>query len=121
MLTLKAIFSNGEVSFIDPVPFSDRHEVFVTFLPNNNEITNELKSIVRDKGRILSERELEVLRLYQGGSKSREIAQILKITPGTVRNHLTKIYKELRVQNKSEAIQKAIHLGFITPYENLSY
>ncbi len=55
----------------------------------------------------LSERECEILRLAQRGLPNPQIAQALHISAGTVRNHLSAIYRKLGVHNRHEALQIA--------------
>ena len=55
----------------------------------------------------LSEREIEVLRLARRGLPNPQIAQTLHISPGTVRNHLSAIYRKLGVHSRHEALQTA--------------
>jgi len=55
----------------------------------------------------LSEREIEVLRLARRGLPNPQIAEALHIAPGTVRNHLSAIYRKLGVHSRHEAIQVA--------------
>jgi two-component system response regulator DesR len=55
----------------------------------------------------LSEREVEILRLAQRGLPNPQIAQSLHISPGTVRNHLSAIYRKLGVHSRHEALQIA--------------
>jgi DNA-binding NarL/FixJ family response regulator len=55
---------------------------------------------------ILSEREKEVLELLSKGLLYKEVSQRLKISTGTVRQHVHKIYNKLHVQNRTEAINK---------------
>jgi DNA-binding NarL/FixJ family response regulator len=55
----------------------------------------------------LSERELEVLRLAKRGLPNPQIAQSLHISPGTVRNYLSSIYRKLDVHSRHEALQIA--------------
>ena len=55
----------------------------------------------------LSEREIEVLRLAKRGLPNPQIAQALHISPGTVRNHLSAIYRKLGVHSRHEALQIA--------------
>jgi DNA-binding NarL/FixJ family response regulator len=59
------------------------------------------------KGQILTEREIEVLRLAKRGLPNPQIAQALHISPGTVRNHLSAIYRKLDVHSRHEALQIA--------------
>ncbi|MBS1662299.1 MAG: response regulator transcription factor [Bacteroidetes bacterium] len=56
--------------------------------------------------RVLSAREEEVLELLSRGHLYKEIADQLKISTGTVRQHIHHIYDKLHVQNKTEAINK---------------
>ncbi|MCA9971030.1 MAG: response regulator transcription factor [Anaerolineales bacterium] len=53
----------------------------------------------------LSGRELEVLRLMAKGNTNEEIAEILVIAVGTVKNHVMNIYRKLpNVRTRSEAV-----------------
>jgi two-component system response regulator DesR len=55
----------------------------------------------------LSEREGEILRLAKRGLRNPQIAQTLHLSPGTVRNHLSAIYRKLGVHSRHEALQVA--------------
>jgi two-component system response regulator DesR len=55
----------------------------------------------------LSAREVEILSLANRGLPNPQIAQALHIAPGTVRNHLSAIYRKLGVHNRHEALQIA--------------
>lgn len=55
----------------------------------------------------LSEREIDILRLAKRGLPNPQIAQSLRISAGTVRNHLTEIYRKLDVHTRHEALQIA--------------
>jgi DNA-binding NarL/FixJ family response regulator len=55
----------------------------------------------------LSEREIEILRMAQRGLPNPQIAQALHISPGTVRNHLSAIYRKLDVHSRHEALRVA--------------
>jgi DNA-binding NarL/FixJ family response regulator/exonuclease VII small subunit len=61
----------------------------------------------------LTERELEVLGLTQKGMQTKEIAETLGLSDGTIRNYLSSIYSKLSVSNKIEAVQKAVELGLL--------
>lgn len=61
----------------------------------------------------LSEREIEVLRLARRGLPNLQIAQTLHIAPGTVRNHLSAIYRKLGVRSRHEALQIAEERGLL--------
>jgi two-component system response regulator DesR len=55
----------------------------------------------------LSEREIEILHLAKRGLRNPQIAQALHISPGTVRNHLSAVYRKLGVHSRHEALQIA--------------
>lgn len=56
---------------------------------------------------ILSEREIEILKLMVDGLDYKKIAEKLFISPLTVRTHTSKIYEKLHVNSKAQAIQMA--------------
>ncbi len=56
---------------------------------------------------ILSERELEIVKLMVDGHDYKAIAAKLFISPNTVRAHINKIYEKLHVNSKVQAIQMA--------------
>ncbi|KRM89972.1 response regulator transcription factor [Liquorilactobacillus cacaonum] len=55
----------------------------------------------------LSARELEVLKIAESGITTRQIAQQLFLSEGTVRNYLSAIFSKLGVHSRIEAIQIA--------------
>jgi LuxR family maltose regulon positive regulatory protein len=54
----------------------------------------------------LTQREIDVLELLKGRLSNQEIADILFISPETVKRHLYNIYKKLSVRNRREASAK---------------
>jgi DNA-binding NarL/FixJ family response regulator len=61
----------------------------------------------------LSDREREVLDLVASGATNREIAGRLYLSPHTVKEHTSSLYRKLAVRNRAEAVQKAQRLGLI--------
>ncbi|MCJ7707819.1 MAG: response regulator transcription factor [Anaerolineales bacterium] len=61
----------------------------------------------------LSERENDILRLVVTGASNKEIAAVLVITEGTVKNHLTNILAKLGVRDRTRAALKAKELGLV--------
>ena len=59
----------------------------------------------------LSEREREVLALMASGATNREIAGRLHLSPHTVKEHTSTLYRKLEVRNRAEAVQRAERLG----------
>ncbi len=62
---------------------------------------------------VLSQRELEVLKVLSTGAKNKEIAERLCISISTVKTHIINIYAKLEVSNRVEAINKATEDGLI--------
>lgn len=61
----------------------------------------------------LSTRELEVLRFLVAGRRNREIANVLDITEGTVKLHVSSILGKLGVSDRTEAVTKALQRGIV--------
>jgi len=59
----------------------------------------------------LSEREREVLVLMASGATNREIAERLFLSPHTVKEHTSAVYRKLGVRNRAEAVRRAERLG----------
>lgn len=59
----------------------------------------------------LSEREREVLSLMASGATNREIAARLYLSPHTVKEHTSSLYRKLKARNRTEAVQRAERLG----------
>ncbi|HEX75344.1 MAG TPA: response regulator transcription factor [Dehalococcoidia bacterium] len=62
---------------------------------------------------VLSERELEVLKLMAKGAANKEIAAELSITESTVKTHITSIFQKLDVTDRTEAVTQALKKGII--------
>jgi DNA-binding NarL/FixJ family response regulator len=70
---------------------------------------------VRQTGKeIVTDRELEVLRLVAGGSSNREIAKQLFISEATVKSHLLHLYEKLGVNDRAGAVGAAFERGLLT-------
>jgi DNA-binding NarL/FixJ family response regulator len=62
---------------------------------------------------MLTEREREVLELIAGGSTNREIAQHLFLSPYTVKEHTSALYRKLGARNRAEAVRRAQRIGLL--------
>jgi len=62
---------------------------------------------------ILTERERDVLDLIAAGSTNREIAEQLYLSPHTVKEHTSALYKKLGARNRAEAVQRAQRVGLL--------
>ena len=61
----------------------------------------------------LTPRELEVLRLAADGIPTREIAERLSLSVGTVRNHLNAVSRKTEARNRIDAIRIARESGWL--------
>jgi DNA-binding CsgD family transcriptional regulator len=60
--------------------------------------------------RLLSRREMEVLRLMAGGATNAVIADQLVLSEGTVKSHVKRILRKLRAANRAEAVSRFLRL-----------
>jgi DNA-binding NarL/FixJ family response regulator len=59
----------------------------------------------------LTPRESEILALIAGGATNREIAGALFLSPHTVKEHTSTLYRKLGARNRADAVQRAQRLG----------
>lgn len=65
------------------------------------------------QGDLLTRREKEILQLIVKAHTSKQIAELLFISPYTVENHRKHLFQKLDVKNVTGLVQKAIVLGLI--------
>ena len=63
----------------------------------------------------LTDRELEILTLLAGGARNRDIAEALFISERTVKVHVANLMDKLEAKTRTEAVARAIQLGFLAP------
>lgn len=83
------------------------------------KVLNRLAPVAGEsKGRktldVLSEREMEVLRLATRGLSNQNIADELCLSLRTVQAHLGHIFNKLQVSSRTEAVVRALKEGWIT-------
>jgi DNA-binding NarL/FixJ family response regulator len=61
----------------------------------------------------LTKREIEILKLVATGASNRDIADILVITEGTVKNHISNILGKMEVKDRLQAAVKARQKGLL--------
>lgn len=61
----------------------------------------------------LTPRELDVLQLVAGGCSNQEIAISLRMSAGSVKNHVSSILAKLGARDRTRAVLRAIELGYL--------
>ena len=61
----------------------------------------------------LTPRELEILRLVAQGGSNRNIGMSLYISEKTVKNHLSRIFRKMQVDDRTQAALKAVKLKMV--------
>jgi len=62
---------------------------------------------------VLTEREVEVLRLAAAGARNKEIAERLVISEKTAKNTLSRVYGKLGAASRAEAVARGRSLGLL--------
>jgi len=62
---------------------------------------------------LLTEREIEVLRLVVDGQTNAKMATVLGVSTTTVKTHVRHIYEKLHVSSRAEATRRAIREGLV--------
>jgi LuxR family maltose regulon positive regulatory protein len=81
--------------------------------PLSMEQIQNPKSKIQNLVEPLSQRELEVLRLFKTELSGPEIAQELVVALSTVRTHTKSIYSKLNVNNRRAAVNRAVELNLL--------
>jgi DNA-binding NarL/FixJ family response regulator len=69
----------------------------------------------RDAGRVLTEREEDMLSLLPHGLSNQEIADRLHVSLGTIKRDLSNLYERFSVSDRTHLLAEAINRGLIEP------
>ncbi len=83
-------------------------KVLNRFVPTTGKLAGQKPS------EVLSDREMEVLRLAAKGLSNQDIADNLCLSLRTVQAHLGHIFNKLRVSSRTEAVVHALKKGWVT-------
>ncbi|NQZ45571.1 MAG: response regulator transcription factor [Flavobacteriaceae bacterium] len=76
--------------------------------PMSGQIARRIINSFRIIENPLSTRETEILKMLSKGMNYKEIAEEIFLSPHTIKTHIKNIYSKLHVNNRAEAIYKAI-------------
>jgi DNA-binding NarL/FixJ family response regulator len=112
---VRAVLARGASGFI---PKSARGSVLLAALRRVLAGHVYVPEVLADAGdgvpvasRVLTGRQIEVLRLLARGLTNREIAEVLRISEETAKTHVKHIYEALDVSNRTEAAMRMRELG----------
>ncbi len=85
------------------------------YMPTQNLVERKSGATARidpnQKLAALTQRQLSVLKELVSGKSNHQIAEKLQVTEGTVKIHLTSIFRILKVNNRTEALLAAQRMG----------
>jgi DNA-binding CsgD family transcriptional regulator len=93
------------------------HEVLGRLARHNDELARRARLVMerRRRGVVLSEREMDVVRLAAEGLTNRDIAERLSLSPHTIARHLANARAKLGAANRTEAAVKLEELEGTSP------
>lgn len=83
-------------------------EVYEGGSPMSSQVARRIINSFRIIENPLSERETQVLKFLSQGLNYKEVADSIHLSPHTIKTHIKNIYSKLHVNNRAEAIYKAI-------------
>ncbi|MFF3173335.1 response regulator [Streptomyces sp. NPDC057900] len=110
----RAMESGADAFLVKDAPASQLAEAVRKVLAGERVIDPTLAAAaLADGASPLTEREREVLRTAADGSTNGEIAAVLHLSQGTVRNYLSTAIQKLAARNRAEAVRLAQEKGWL--------
>jgi DNA-binding NarL/FixJ family response regulator len=104
----RAARAAGAVGFISKDSSAKQIAQMVRMVGDGREVFSETTNPAVPS---LTDRESEILGLIAGGATNREIAGTLYLSPHTVKEHTSTLYRKLGARNRADAVQRAQRLG----------
>jgi len=76
-------------------------------------LSSSPKNIHNTKDKLLTPRQMEILRLLQKGTQNKSIAFQLELSPSTIKVHIRRIFTALGAKNRGEAVNNAVEMGIL--------
>ena len=109
----RALKANAYGYLLKDGPSEDLAQSIRNVMQGKREISPELIFGSLKLDNPLTEREIEILKLASSGMTTKEIAGVLFLSPGTIRNYLSEVINKLEAKNRIEAIAIAEDKGWI--------
>ncbi|MDM5157470.1 response regulator transcription factor [Bacillus sp. DX1.1] len=109
----RAMKANVQGYLLKDSPSEDLAAAIRNVMKGKREISPELMFGLWQEQNPLSDREKEVMLLAREGKTANEIAKILYLSSGTVRNYISEVLTKLDAKNRIEAITIAEEKGWI--------
>ncbi len=123
---IKRVLEQGVNAFL--TKYCDRSEIISAIrasVRNEKYFCSKVLDILIDNVRVdnvescvpstLTAREVEIVRLIAQGSKTREVAETLHLSPHTVNTHRKNIFKKLGIRSGPELVLYAVNTGIVEP------
>ncbi|WP_240732569.1 LuxR C-terminal-related transcriptional regulator [Dyella terrae] len=99
---VRLVLSGG--TYVPPMMLQESHASPLPPSPNGGSLADASRSLEERLRKLLTERQIDVLRLLSQGKPNKLIARDLGISEGTVKIHLAAIFRALNVRNRVEAV-----------------
>jgi len=117
--TIRALLDGGARGYIPKLASSEQlmdalRRVLKgeTYLPDALFVPDS-QAAAGDEAATLTERQLQILPLLAEGMPNKQIADVLHIEVGTVKQHLKDMFKRLSTRNRTQAVKEARRLGLL--------
>jgi DNA-binding NarL/FixJ family response regulator len=112
-----ALKEDSDVELLTAIRNCMRGEFYISPVLSDSYLPEELiqiRSGVKVNGKHLTSRERQVISLVAAGNKSKEIADLLRISIRTVEHHRANIMRKIDTKNTAEMIMYAVQHGFVS-------
>ncbi len=111
--------ASPSTDIVDAIRAAYNNEYFLSSKIKANVIESYLKTKKNEPAKrgydLLSEREQQVFRLIVQGNSTKQIANILFVSPKTIEKHRTSISAKLKIHGRLEMFKYAIKIGIVNP------
>lgn len=102
---VRLVLSGG--TYVPPMMLEENHVATLAPSSIGGTLAEASRSLEERLRKLLTERQIDVLRLLSQGKPNKLIARDLGISEGTVKIHLAAIFRALNVRNRTEAVVAA--------------